>query len=98
MENDSFKLNTECETSVFVPSLTLRKLKYSLENMQVRREKTKNMHNEETFIYGCKIGSDKEEVLHQQRGYINRGELLKAYKKWAEENKYTGIRMEVTRK
>ena len=55
------------------------------------------IHNKETLLYGCKKESPDymEEILHHQKGYVNRDKLISAYSEWAEENGYDRLRISV---
>jgi len=49
----------------------------------------------ETILYGCKINDtdNMEEILHAQKGYVNKEKLLIAYQNWAKDNGYNRLRL-----
>jgi hypothetical protein len=55
------------------------------------------IHNKETLLYGCKKGDPDymEEILHHQKGYVNKDKLISAYSEWAEKNGYDRLRISV---
>ena len=51
----------------------------------------------ETLLYGCKIDQPNymEEILFQQKGYVNQKELMDHAEKWAEKNGYNRLRIHI---
>ncbi len=51
----------------------------------------------ETLLYGCKKGEPDhmEEILYQCKGWVNKDEVLKKGKEWAEENDYDRLRISI---
>jgi hypothetical protein len=49
----------------------------------------------ETLLYGCKIGEANymEEILYQCKGWVNKEELMKKGKEWADKNGYDRLRI-----
>lgn len=51
----------------------------------------------ETVLWGCKVGEPDymEEVLFQQKGYVNKEELMTKANQWAKDNGYDRLRLAV---
>lgn len=56
-----------------------------------------NPNTTETLLYGCKIGqpSYMEEILFECKGYVNKDELMRKGKEWADKNGYNRLRISV---